>query len=182
MKKALLVIDVQNEYFTGLLPVTYPENSFDNIKDLINASNANNIPVIYIQHTSNIADAKTFIKNSREWMLHPELLKLSYDALVEKNYPSSFANTNLDEILKELGIGSIAICGYMAQMCCDSTAREAFHKGYEVEFISDAVGTLDIMNYAGSINASDLHKAVIITQAMKFSKVISTDTFIKTIA
>ena len=48
MKRALLVIDVQNEYFSGKLPVTYPENSFENIIKVIDFANENKIPVIII--------------------------------------------------------------------------------------------------------------------------------------
>jgi nicotinamidase-related amidase len=66
-------------------------------------------------------------------------------------------------------------------MCCDTTSRQAVHLGFSVEFLSDATGTLDISNYAGSVKAEELHKAVLVTQAMRFSKVISTDEWIKTV-
>ena len=58
--------------------------------------------------------------------------------------------------------------------CCDTTARQALHLGFAVEFLSDATGTLDIANYAGTIKAADLHQAILITQAMRFSKVMTT--------
>jgi nicotinamidase-related amidase len=70
----------------------------------------------------------------------------------------------------------------MAQMCCDTTARQGMHLGFAVEFLSDATGTLDIANYAGEITAEELHKAVIITQAMRFSKVITTDEWIQSVS
>jgi len=69
----------------------------------------------------------------------------------------------------------------MTQMCCDTTARQALHLGFSVEFLSDATGTLDIENYAGKITAADLHKAILITQAMRFSKVMTTDEWIREI-
>jgi nicotinamidase-related amidase len=67
----------------------------------------------------------------------------------------------------------------MTQMCCDTTAREAFHLGFNVEFISDATGTLDIFNYAGYVGAEELHRSILVTQAMKFSKVLKTSDWIK---
>ncbi len=67
----------------------------------------------------------------------------------------------------------------MTQMCCDTTARQAFHRGYAVDFLSDATGTLSVTNAAGTITAGDLHKAVLITQQMLFSRVLSTDEWIR---
>ncbi len=63
-------------------------------------------------------------------------------------------------------------------MCCDTTARQAMHMGYSVEFLSDATGTLQLSNSAGNISAEDLHKAILVTQAARFSKVLSSDEWI----
>jgi len=66
----------------------------------------------------------------------------------------------------------------MTQMCCDTTARQAFHLGFQVDFLSDATGTLSIQNSAGSISASDLHRSVLVTMAAKFAKVMGTEEWI----
>lgn len=182
MKRALLVIDVQNEYFTGKLPVTYPENSFENIIKAVNFTNENGIPLILIQHTNPGEEAVTFKKGTDEWNIHKEVLKRGYTKIIEKNLPGSFTGTELGLWLKENDIDTLVIIGYMTQMCCDTTARQAMHLGFNVEFLSDATGTLDITNSAGEISAEELHKAILITQAMKFSNVMSTDEWIKIVA
>ena len=179
MKRALLVIDVQNEYFTGKLPVTYPQNSFENIVKIIDSANENKIPVILIQHTNPGEDAVTFKKGINGHELHDEILKRNHDKIIEKNLPGSFTGTELGSWLKENDIDTLVISGYMTQMCCDTTARQAMHLGFNVEFLSDATGTLDISNSAGDISAEELHKAILITQAMRFSKVMSADEWIK---
>lgn len=181
MNRALLVIDVQNEYFTGLLPVTYPKDSFTNILKSIDCANNLDIPVILIQHTAPQSDSKTFIKGSKTWHLHPSVLERKYNFIVEKHLPGSFTDTKLDELLKSMNIDTVAVIGYMTQMCCDTTARQAMHLGYSVEFLSDSTGTLDITNYAGQIKAEELHKAILITQAMRFSKVMTTDEWVRTL-
>lgn len=181
MKRALLVIDVQNEYFTGQLPVTYPSGSLDNITKAIKAAHANNIPVIVIQHTAPQEDSKTFKKGTEEWKLHPRMAGERYDHLIEKNLPGSFTGTDLEAWLRERDIETLVIAGYMTQMCCDTTARQAFHLGFSVEFLSDATGTLQISNYAGTIRAEELHRAILVTQAMKFSKVLSTEDWLKSL-
>jgi nicotinamidase-related amidase len=174
MKKALLVIDVQNEYFTGKLKVTYPNpvDSMNNILKVMDHAKKNNMIIIVVQHTAMVGD--TFVKNSREWELHPQILKKSYDYYIEKTKPSSFFHTNLEEILKTENIEGIVISGYMTQMCCDTTAREAFHKGYSVEFLSDATGTIDVTNSVGTISSKDLHHATLIAQSLRFSHIVST--------
>jgi nicotinamidase-related amidase len=175
MKRALLVIDVQNEYFTGKLPVSYPPDTLPRILAAMDAATAKNVPVVVIQHSSPQPNAPTFRKGSPEWELHPEITARPHDALIEKNLPGSFTGTNLEEWLKENGVDTLVIAGYMTQMCCDTTARQALHLGYSVEFLADATGTLDIKNAAGSVTAEELHRAILVTQQMRFSKVMSTD-------
>jgi nicotinamidase-related amidase len=183
MKRALLVIDVQNEYFPGgLLPVSYPQGSMENILNVIETAQLNGVMVIVIQHTAPQPGSKTFVKDSWGWTLHDSIKNNGYDYLIEKNLPGSFTGTNLEDILKENGIDTVAISGYMTQMCCDTTARQAFHLGYSVEFLSDATGTLDISNYAGKVTAEELHRSILVTQAMRFSKVLSTDDWIKSLS
>lgn len=179
MKRALLVIDVQNEYFTGKMPVTYSGNSLENILRAMDATQKQNIPVILIQHTSMQPGKATFRKGSNAWEIHSAVLSRPYNYLVEKNFPGSFTGTALEQILKDEQIDTVVISGYMTQMCCDTTARQAFHLGFKVEFLSDATGTLSISNEAGSVSAEDLHRSILVTQAMVFSKVLSVGEWIE---
>jgi len=181
MKRALLVIDVQNEYFTGGLPITYPQDSFENILRAIEAARENNIDIVIVQHTAPQKDSQTFVKGKKGWQLHAKIQEIKYSHLIEKNLPGSFTNTDLEKWLNDQAIDTITICGYMSQMCCDTTARQGLHLGFSVEFLSDATGTLNVTNEAGSVTAEELHRAVLVTQAMKFSKVLSTDEWVNTI-
>ena len=94
--------------------------------------------------------------------------------MIEKTLPGSFTGTNLEEWLRANEIDTLVISGYMTQMCCDTTARQALHMGFAVEFLSDGTGTLDISNAAGSVSAEELHRAILVTQQMRFSQVMST--------
>jgi nicotinamidase-related amidase len=181
MKKALFVIDVQNEYFTGKLPVSYPKSSFEEILKLMDFAHHNEIMILLIQHTALKPDSPTFRRNSNEWQIHPEIISRPYTHLIEKNYPDCFSSTNIEHILKENMIDTVVITGYMTHMCCDSTSRRAFHLGYDVEFISNATGTLSISNYAGSIKAEELQRAILISQAARFSKVMTSNEWINEI-
>ncbi|MBI5827796.1 MAG: cysteine hydrolase [Deltaproteobacteria bacterium] len=179
MKRALLVIDIQNEYFTGKLRVSHPPGSFENILKAMDAANSHSIPIVVIRHTANAANSPVFRKGFPEWEIHPEVAKRPYDALIEKNMPGSFTGTTLERWLREMAIDTVVISGYMTHMCCDTTARQAFHMGFSVEFLSDATGTLGFTTYAGSVTAEELHRAVLVTQGMRFSKVMTTDAWIE---
>jgi nicotinamidase-related amidase len=181
MNEALLVIDVQNEYFTGKLPVTYPHGSIVNILQAMDAAHAAQVPVVVIQHSSRSAGAATFLPGTAAWQLHPEVKKRPHDVLIEKTLPGSFTSTNLGAWLKDRGINTITITGYMTQMCCDTTARQAFHRGYAVKFLSDATGTLPVTNSAGMISDAELHRAILVTQQMRFSQVMTTFEWIRSL-
>ncbi len=181
MKRALLVIDAQNEYFTGKLPVTWPKGSLENILKAIDAAYRYGVPIIVIQHTAQTPDSPVFKKGSHEWELCPDVARHPFDLLIEKNLPGSFTGTDLEKMLRERNIDTVVISGYMTQMCCDTTARQAFHLGFGVEFLSDATGTLGFSNNAGSVTDEELHRATLVTQQMRFSKVMKTDEWINSI-
>lgn len=173
MKRALLVIDVQNDYFSDKLRVTHPQGSMENILAAMDGAGKAGIPIITIQH-SNPPEAGAFAKGSAGWQLHPEIARRKQDLLIEKTLPGSFTGTPLESWLRERGIDTLVITGYMTQMCCDTTSRQAVHLGFNVEFLSDATGTLAITNAAGSVTAEELHRAILVTQAMRFAKVQTT--------
>lgn len=174
MKRALLVIDVQNEFFTGAYPITYPANSLQNILTAMDAAHNHQIPTVVIQHTSVAGHARNFLKGTPAWELHPEVARRTYNFHMEKNWPGSFTDTPLHSWLQENQVDTVTLTGYMTQMCCDTTARQAVHKGYSVKFLGDATGTLSFRNYAGAVTAEELHRAILVAQAMRFSQVIST--------
>lgn len=178
MNRAVLVIDVQNEYFFGKLPVSYPPGSMDNTLMVMDFAAANQIRIVVIQHAAKSETSPVFRKGSPEWELHPDVDKRHRDVLIEKNWPDSFAETKLEEWLKGYGIDTLTLCGYMTQMCCDTTARRAFHLGYAVEFLADATGTLAFENEAGAVTGEELHRAVLVTQQSRFSKVMKTDEWV----
>jgi nicotinamidase-related amidase len=178
-KRALLVIDVQNEYFTGKLPITYPAGSLANVLSTMDAARDHGVPVVAIQHASPQPDAPVFRKGSKEWELHPEVAARPHDVLIHKSLPGSFTGTELETWLRERVVGTVVIAGYMTQMCCDTTARQAMRLGFGVEFLSDATGTLAIKNDAGEVSDEELHRAILVTQQMRFSRVMKTADWMK---
>lgn len=171
MNRALLVIDVQNEYFTGALPITHPAGHLEQILAAMDAA-AGRVPTIVVQHHFPEADKPFFQKGTPEWELHPEVKARPHDLLIEKTMPGSFTRTALDDWLRDHGVDTLTIAGYMTHMCCDTTARQAVHAGFTVEFLRDATGTLALSNAAGEVTAEELHRSILCAQQMLLSEVL----------
>ena len=178
MSRALLVIDVQREYFDGALPIRHPVGHLGNILEAMDAANEAGVPVVVVRHHQPDPDSPIFREGSDMWRLHDEVESRPRDILVDKRLPGSFTDTRLDEFLKERNVDTVCIAGYMTQVCCDTTARQAFHRGYKVEFLRDATGTLDVANKAGSVTAEQLHESILVAQQMFFSDVIDRETWL----
>jgi nicotinamidase-related amidase len=182
VKRALLVIDVQNEYFSGLLPITHPQGHLSQILRVMDEATTQAVPLIVVQHTSAEPDQPFFRRDTAEWQLHPEVQTRPHSLLIEKNLPGSFTGTELESWLRQQGIDTVTISGYMTHMCCDTTARQAVHRGFTVEFLSDATGTLPLSNSAGEVTAEELQRAILCAQQMLLSEVVSTDAWCERIS
>ena len=182
MKRALFVIDVQNEYFDGALPITGRDQSLQKICQLMDASKKAGIPRIVVQHTMTSPDMPIFQQGSASWALHPEIASRGSEYQFEKNLPGSFTGTNVEQWLRKEGVDTVVIAGYMTHMCCDTTAREAVHRGFKVEFLSDATGTLPLDNAGGKVTAEELQRSILAAQQHLLSEVISADEWLKRVA
>ncbi len=172
MQRALLIIDVQGEYFDGGLRVTHPPSSLERIAQAMEAAERRGVPVVAVRHNGT-PERGLFVPGTPGWQLHAEVARRPAALLLDKWWPDSFFDTGLEAWLRQRGIDGVTIAGYMTQHCCDSTARRAFHLGFGVEFLSDATGTLDLANEAGRVTAEELHRAVLVAQA-RFGRVLST--------
>ncbi|RDU99702.1 cysteine hydrolase family protein [Trinickia dinghuensis] len=178
-RRALLVIDVQNEYVTGELPIEYPpvQDSLANIARAIDAAHAHSVPVIVVQHIES-PDASMFARGSHGAALHPVVASRAYDHLIEKTLPSSFAGTDLADWLAEHEIDTLSVVGYMTHNCNVSTVLHASHAGMTVEHLSDATGALPYENDAGYASAEEIHRAFTVVMHSRFAAVIGTDAWI----
>ena len=175
MNRALLVIDVQREYFDGALPISHPAGHLENILAVMDAAAKSKTPTAVIRHHQPDPESPIFRLNSDMWQLHDEVERRPRDVLIDKQLPGTFTGTDLDKWLKEVGADTVSIAGYMTHMCCDTTARQAFHRGYQVEFLRDATGTLPVENEAGSATAEQLQTSILVAQQMFISEVICND-------
>ncbi len=175
-QRALIVIDVQNEYFTGNLPIEYPDprQSIINIGIAMDAAYAAGIPIIVVQQTMP-AGAPTFAIGSDSWELHSVVASRPRDHYVRKTLPSAYPETGLAQWLQEHGIDTLTVVGYMTHNCNASTINHALHNGTAVEFLHDASGTVPYTNQAGSASAEEIHRVFSVVLQSRFAAVLSTE-------
>jgi nicotinamidase-related amidase len=182
-RRALVVIDVQNEYIDGNFRIEYPRvsDSLPNIERAMDASREAGIPVVVVQHVLD-KDAPIFAEGSRGVELHPSIGSRPRDHLVTKMLPSCFTGTGLQAWLSAREIDTLTIVGYMTHNCDDSTTREAMHRGYQVEVLSDATGSLPYANLAGTASAEQIHRTTLVVMQSTFAAVVNTNQWLATIA
>lgn len=173
--RALVVIDVQNEYISGNLPISYPKLSVSlaNIGIAMDTAAELGMPIVVVQQVAP-ETSPIFAKGSNGYALHEVVTSRTCDHHVEKTLPSAFVGTDLAVWLETRAIDTIVIVGYMTQNCDESTARDALHHGLTVEFLSDATGTLAMANQQGSLGAEELHRAVLLVLQSRFAAVSTT--------
>lgn len=182
-RRALIVIDVQNEYVSGNLPIEYPEInlSLKNIGKAMDAARDTGIPVVVVQNTAP-AGAPIFDKGSLGWELHETVASRAYDHYVEKLLPSAFSGTNFAAWITDHQINTLTAAGYMTHNCVASTVVEALHAGLAVEVLDDATGSVPYANRSGTASAEEIHRVFTVVFQSRFAAVLHTDEWIDAIA
>ena len=172
MKEALLIIDVQNDYFPGGTNELHnPYEAEDRIRELIAESRECDRPVIYIQHF-NPPDDYFFIESTPGAEISDRIRPEAGDRVIVKHYPNSFLKTELDEYLRSLGVDTLIVCGMMTHMCVDTTVRAAMDYGYQVKLVADACATMDLETDGETIPAEIVQKTFIASLEGVFATVI----------
>lgn len=186
LRRALVIIDVQNDYFTagGPLEIQYPDRneSLANITRVIDLAEKQGMPIAVVQHQYP-AGAPVFAEGSEGWKLHPEIAsrhKDSWKHLV-KSYASVFAGTDFEPWLRENDIEAITLVGYMTNNCDLATAAAAEPLGFAVEVLSDASGAIHLANEAGQVGAQQLHETLMVLLHSNFATAATTNDWVQAV-
>ncbi|KAF1296728.1 isochorismatase [Enterococcus sp. JM4C] len=178
MKQALLVIDVQNDYFeNGKMVLENPDKALPQINKLEEFFQKTNQPIIYVQHINEQPDAAFFSKNTQGVELHPSLHLTEQSVIVKKQFPNSFLQTNLESVLKSLAVEQLVIVGMMTHMCIDSTTRASAELGYQPIVIADATATRSLQFEETTISANEVQYSFL-AALQTFAQLKSTDEFL----
>jgi nicotinamidase-related amidase len=176
-KPAILLIDVQREYFTRDGPLWIPDGQrvLERLAGLLARARETGTPVIHVQHHED-ATAEVFAEGTPAVETMPEVAPQGDEPLIVKHLPGSFDGTNLDEVLEDLGTRTVVIGGFMTHMCCDTTSREAAARGFDVVFLTDGTATRDLDGPSGRTIPHDVvHETILAAQADGFAKLANVD-------
>lgn len=162
-KTALVVIDVQNDYFAqGALPLWNSDACLVHILHAIEQAKAQNIPVILVQHVASSASF-LFQQDSVGAQLHSALRAVAADALVvTKTHADSFLETQLAAVLTALGVKTIRLCGMMTQNCVTHTALSPAAAAYSIEVLATACTTVSELLHELALKALAVRVQVVV--------------------
>lgn len=178
-RRALVVVDVQNDYDGGNLAIQYPpfRDSVVNVARAMDAAAEAGIKIVVVKQMAP-ETSPIFAKGSHGGELHPEIARRRRDHYVEKVLPSAFTGTDLEAWLRANDVDTIVVAGYMTHNCDLSTIIHAVHMGFAVEFLSDATGSVPYANSAGHASAEEIHRVVSIILQSRFAAVLGTSDWI----
>lgn len=172
---ALLVIDFQNEYFSGKMPIPDGMRALRNASRLVALADQAGMPVFHVQHLSP-AGAPVFASDGVNAQFHDELRPAAHHSVLQKTSVSVFPTTDIDQRLKAAGIKTLIVSGLMTHACVAGAARDAVPLGYEVVVADDACATRDLDSADGSVLPhAVLHRAALASIADTFGALMSTE-------
>jgi len=175
MKQALLIIDVQNDYFPGGKSELHNAlKTLDNIEKILAWFRQKQLPVIHVQHINTYEGAAFFLPETEGTCIHNRLTPIKGENLITKHAPNSFLGTNLEAILRENDITNLVICGMMSHMCIDTTVRACMDHGIKVTLPEDACTTKNLMWQGEQIPAEVVHNTFMAALNGMFANVTKT--------
>ncbi|MAE90673.1 MAG: cysteine hydrolase [Pelagibaca sp.] len=175
--RAIIVIDLQNEYWPGgNLPLEGIDAAAANAARVIAHGRENGDLIVNIRHE--MPGAPVFVPGSVGVEINKIVAPAQGEPVITKNFPNSFRETSLKDLLDEKGIGEVIVVGAMSHMCVDATVRAANDFGYTTTTIHDACATRELEFNGATVPAAHVQTAMMSALAFFYGEVISTDAFI----
>lgn len=180
---ALIIIDVQNDYFPGgKMTLEKSEQAAENARSILDYFRKNNLPVIHVQHISTNDGATFFLPGTKGAEINPLVLPREDEKVIVKHFPNSFRETDLLNYLQSKKIKNLVITGMMTDVCVESTTRAAFDFGFTNTIIGDATATRNRELNGEVIKAEEVQRsflAGISALGNLYARVINTDELLK---
>jgi nicotinamidase-related amidase len=172
MAKALVLVDLQNDYFFGgRMELHNAEQAGERARQLLAHFRATNQLVVHVQHVATESDATFFLPESDGVKIREMLLPIPGEEVVTKHFPNAFLQTGLQRYLEQLEVKELVVAGMMTHMCIDSTVRAACDAGFSCEVAGDACATRT-QTYGGlTVGADDVHTAFLAALSGTFAEV-----------
>jgi nicotinamidase-related amidase len=176
MARALLIIDIQRDYFPGgAYPLIEPVRAAEAARRVLDAFRTNGDPVIHLQHVWDEPDA-TFMRPGTDGVeIHPRLAPSADEPVLQKAAPNGFVGTALEKELRSRGVDELVTAGMMSSMCVDATVRAAADLGFPVTVVHDGCAAPDLRFGDVDVPGASVHAAFMAALADGYAKVVSSD-------
>lgn len=179
MTRALLLVDVQLDYFPGgAFPLVDPEAAAEAARTVLDHFRAVGDPVVHVFHTATDPDATFFVPGTPGVDFHPSVAPVDDETVVEKHEPNSFVGTGLEALLRDRGVTELVVLGMMSSMCIDSTTRAAHELGFACTVIADACAAPDLTLGAVTVPGASVHAAFMAALDGSFAAVVGSTDFV----
>ncbi|MCK9382060.1 MAG: cysteine hydrolase [Sulfuritalea sp.] len=176
MNTALLIIDIQNDYFPGgAMELAGSVEAGGQAGKLIAAFRRQALPVIHVQHVSTYSGATFFLPDTKGVEIHPCVAPREGETIIQKHFPNSFRETALLEHLRASKIARLTVAGMMTHMCIDTTVRAAADLGFACSLAHDACATKSLSFGGVAVPAESVQAAFLAALNGLFAKVQSVD-------
>jgi nicotinamidase-related amidase len=180
---ALIIIDVQNDYFEGgKMPLAGSAEAGHKAKQLLEYYRSHHIPVIHIKHIALQKGATFFLPNTTGAEINTDVSPVKGEKVITKHYPNSFRETGLQAYLKSKGVTQLVICGMMTDVCVDATVRAAMDLGFSNTVIGDACATRDRELGTETVKANEVNRSFLAGMSALgglYAKVVTTEQYLK---
>lgn len=179
MNTALLLIDIQNDYFPGgRMPLEKSTEACQKSQEVLQIFRAKQLPVIHVQHISTRPDAVHFLPCTKGVEFHPTMQPSKNEIVIKKHYPNSFKDTPLLTHLTKNQVDRLIIAGMMTHLCVDATARAAYDFGLSCTVLHDACATKSLEFNNMVIPAQTVHSAFLAALQPLYASVLTTREFL----
>jgi nicotinamidase-related amidase len=179
MSKALLIVDIQNDYFrNGKMELVGADKAGENAKIILEKFRDKNLTVVHIQHIAINPSATFFLPDTEGVKINSKAAPEKNEKIIIKHYPNSFRETGLLDYLKSKEVSNLVICGMMTHMCIDTTARAAYDAGFNCIVIGDACATKDLEFNGEKATAKEVQVAYLSALHGTFADVQQTAVFV----
>ncbi|MCE1204887.1 MAG: cysteine hydrolase [Holophagaceae bacterium] len=176
MTRALLLVDLQNDYFPGgAMELVGSPGAGRQAGRLLAAFRAQALPVVHVQHVALRPGATFFLPGTPGAEIHSGVAPLPGEPVFQKHFPNSFRETPLREHLRRLGVTELVVAGMMTHMCIDTTVRAAFDLGFTCRLAGDACATRDLALSGATVPAAQVQAAFLAALHGTFAQVMAVE-------
>jgi nicotinamidase-related amidase len=179
MSTCFLIIDIQNDYFSGGgFPLARPESAADAARTILEHFRAAHLPVVHVMHLADSRRELILRPGTDGARIHIAVAPIPGEPVIEKTHPNAFRGTSLSDTLDRLEVTELVVAGMTTSMCVDATVRAAADAGYAVTVISDACAAPDVEFGGRHVPAVDVQAAYLASLAEEYAKVVTSDEYL----